>query len=232
MDTGAMISTFFQSGGIAAWVLLLLALVALAVTVERTLGLSRAAIDVNDFFAQVRKALITNRSIREAIKICEQVRGPVPSIVKAGLLKAGHPRAEIESTLQTAALFERGRLERFLSALAAVARVAPLVGLLGAVVGAVRVLGVVAGGGADAGRVVAAGLMAPLIVAAGGLVLAIPAFLVHTWLSSRAARVEREIDTAVNMLLETYAETEQGGALAGPPPAPAGSPLRDPVPSR
>jgi biopolymer transport protein ExbB len=229
MDIGAMISTFLRSGGVAAWMLVALALVALAVAVERTLALSRAAIDVNDFFAQVRKAMVTSRSIREAIKICEQVRGPVPSIVKAGLLRAGHPRAEIESTLENAALFESGRLARRLPALGAVARVAPLVGLLGAVVGAVRALEAYATGAGDAGKALASGLEAPLIVAAAGLILAIPTHLVQAWLQSRADRVQLEIETAVNMLLETFDETERGGVMASPAP---GSSAASEVPSR
>jgi biopolymer transport protein ExbB len=229
MDVGAMISTFLRSGGISTWVLLALALIALAVAVERTVALSRAAIDVNDFFAQVRKALVTNRSIREAIKICEQVRGPVPSIVKAGLLKAGHPRAEIESTLENAALFERGRLDRLLPALDAVARVVPLVGFLGAIGGAVRALDAYAKAGGDAVAGLASGFETPLIVAAAGLTLAIPAHLARAWLQSRADRIAREIETAVNMLLETFAETERGGGVGV---AVAASPVRDEVPSR
>jgi hypothetical protein len=98
-------------GGVTMWALLAIAVAGLAVAIERTLVLSRAGIEINDFLGQVRKALITNRSPREAIKICERFRGPAPSIVKAGLLKYGQPQDDVEKTLENATLFETGRLE-------------------------------------------------------------------------------------------------------------------------
>ncbi|MEE8522414.1 MAG: MotA/TolQ/ExbB proton channel family protein, partial [Thermoanaerobaculia bacterium] len=73
------------------YVLLVMSIVALAVIIERGFVLRKAKINVNEFLAKLRKALIVNKSLRDAIKICEQYRGPLASIMKAGLLKYGQP---------------------------------------------------------------------------------------------------------------------------------------------
>src|SRR5262245_15080581 len=94
--------SWIEMGGFTMWGLLALALVAAVLVIERAIAFARASIDTNDFLGQVRRALMVNRSIREAIKICEQQKGAVPSIVKAGLLKYGEPEDAIEKTFENA----------------------------------------------------------------------------------------------------------------------------------
>jgi biopolymer transport protein ExbB len=203
---GGTFASWFETGGITMWLLAVLAAVGLAVATERVVALARAGIDINDFLGQVRKALVTNRSPREAIKICEQFRGPAPSIVKAGLLKYGQPRDDVEKTLENAALFETGRLERFLPLLATLAGVAPLLGFLGTVTGVIRALDASAASGAPEFAEVARAIPGPLVATVAGLSIGILLRLLHGWLTSRASRVERDIAIASNMLLETFGE--------------------------
>jgi biopolymer transport protein ExbB len=209
-DVGSL-ADWFAMGGVTMWALLAVAVAGLVVASERILALSRAGIDINDFLGQVRKALITNRSPREAIKICERFRGPAPSIVKAGLLKYGQPRDDIEKTLENATLFETGRLERWLPLLRTLAAVAPLVGLLGTSLGIIRALGVEAG---PAGAELTTAIQRSLAPTVAGLAVGILLRLAYGWLASRAARVERDLETASNMLLETFGEMERGSGGA------------------
>ena len=137
-NIGGTFWKYMNEGGPVMWVLLTFSVLALAVIFERAIALRRAKINVNEFLAKVRKALIVNRSIREAVKVCEQYRGPVASIMKAGLLKYGQPKEDVEKTIENAALFEMGRLERFLVFLATVANVAPLLGFFGTVTGMIK----------------------------------------------------------------------------------------------
>jgi biopolymer transport protein ExbB len=222
VDGAGTWSTYLQNGGLVLWLLVALAMVALLVAIERLIALARARINVNEFLAKVRKALITNRSIREAVKICEQYGGPVASIVKAGLLKYGQPREHIEKTIENAALFERGRLERFLPVLAAVARVAPLLGFLGTVLGTIQSLDALAAAGPSSPGPGTIGLQQALAKTAAGLAIAIPTYVVHQWLTGRIDQSGRDIQTATNMLMETFGEMERGagatdgGAVAEP----------------
>ena len=118
-------------GGPVMYLLLLCSIIAVAFIIERQVALWRAKINVSEFLGKIRKALLVNRSVKDAVKICEQYRGPVASIMKAGLLKYGQPKEDIEKTIENAALYEMGRLERGLIVLATIANVSPLLGFLG-----------------------------------------------------------------------------------------------------
>ncbi len=109
--TGQVYEYFIQ-GGIFMWPILLFSLIALTVIIERFIVFHKAKINVNEFLTKIRKALLVNRNVKEAIKVCEQYRGPVASVIKAGLLRYGHDREDIEKTIENAALYELDRLER------------------------------------------------------------------------------------------------------------------------
>ena len=97
--------------------LLLFSVLAATVAIERFIVFSKAKLNVGEFLTKIRKALLVNRNVKEGIKICEQSKGPVASVMKAGLLRYGHSREDIEKTIENAALYELDRLERRLGIL-------------------------------------------------------------------------------------------------------------------
>ena len=216
-DIGGTFMDVLEIGGIVMWFLLGFSVVALAFIIERAIALRRAKINVNEFLAKIRKALIVNRSVRDAIKICEQYRGPVASIMKAGLLKYGQPKEEIEKTIENAALYEMGRLERGLTVLATIANVAPLLGFLGTVTGMIASFDALAEAGLSNPGLVAVGIKEALYTTAGGLAVAIPVQIAYNYFMSRINRFVRDIETAANMLLETFTEMEQSGVTPEKP---------------
>jgi biopolymer transport protein ExbB len=215
---------FMREGGWVMWVLLAFSIVALAVIIERAIALRRARINVNEFLAKIRKALLVNRSVREAVKICEQYRGPVASIMKAGLLKYGQPREEVEKTIENAALYEMGRLERGLIVLATTANVAPLLGFFGTVSGMIKSFEALAEQGLSNPGAVAAGISEALITTAAGLAIAIPVQIAYNYFTTRISRFVRDIESATNMLLETFGEMERGGVRVEAASEPAAAP--------
>ncbi len=211
---------FFQKGGIVMWPLLIFSLLALTFIVERAIALRRAKINVNEFLSKIRKALLVNRDVRAAVKVCEEYKGPVASVVKAALLKYGHPKEEIEKGIESAAVFESGRLERGLMVLSTTANVAPMLGFLGTVVGMIQSFDTLAAQGLTNPGAVAAGISVALITTAAGLIIAIPAQLGYNYFMSRINKFMRDIETSSNMLLETFVEMDSdrygrgGGAEA------------------
>ncbi len=205
-------------------------IIALAFAIERFIALRRAKINVNEFLAKIRKALIVNRSLREAVKVCEQYRGPVASIMKAGLLKYGQPKEDVEKTIENAALFEMGRLERGLVVLATTANVAPLLGFLGTVTGMIKSFDALAAAGLSNPALVAIGIKEALTTTAAGLFIAIPTQIVYNYFMSRINRFVRDIETSANMLLETFGEMERSGiepeGAGAPAPTPAAKPTK------
>lgn len=212
--------TYFQQGGITMWPLLLFSILTVAFIVERWLALRRAQINVNDFLSKVRKALLVNRDVRAAVKVCEEFKGPVASVVKAGLLRYGHPKEDIEKSIESAAIFEAGRLERGLMVLSSSANISPMLGFLGTVTGMIKSFATLAQAGLSNPGAVAAGISEALITTATGLFIAIPAQLGYNYFMSRINKFMRDIETASNMLLDTFVEMDSerygrgGGAEA------------------
>ena len=221
MDIGGTFWKLMREGGPVMWPLLIFSVISLAVMIERFIALQRAGIPVNEFLAKIRKALIVNRSIREAVKVCEQYRGPVASIMKAGLLKYGQPKEDVEKTIENAAMYEMSRLERFLALLATTANVAPLLGFFGTVTSMIKGFDALAAAGLSNPGLVATGIKEALTTTAAGLFVAIPTQLAYNYFMSRINKFVRDIETSANMLLETFGEMERSGIQAEVGAAPA-----------
>jgi biopolymer transport protein ExbB len=210
-NIGGTFVEIFNDGGPVMWPLLVFSLLAVIFIIERFFALRRAKINVNEFLAKTRKELIVNRSVKAAIKVCEDYRGPVASLLKAGLLKYGQPREDVEKTIENAALYEMGRLEKNLVWLASIANVSPLLGFFGTVAGMIKSFDALAEAGLSNPGLVAAGISEALITTAAGLFVAIPAQLAYNFFMSRINKFVRDIETSSNMLLETFGEMERGG---------------------
>jgi len=200
------LAMYFRQGGPMMWPLLFFSLLALTFIIERFIVFTKAKINVNEFLTRIRKALLVNRNVKEAIKVCEQHRGPVASVMKAGLLRYGHSREDIEKTIENAALYELDRLERRMGVLATTANVAPMLGFLGTVTGMIKSFATLAAEGLTNPGAVAAGISEALITTATGLIIAIPAQLAFNWYNTKITRFVRDIETATNMLMETFIE--------------------------
>ena len=210
------VAEYFRQGGIFMYPLLFFSVLAATVAIERFIVFSKAKLNVSDFLTKIRKALLVNRNVKEAIKICEQSKGPVASVMKAGLLRYGHAREDIEKTIENAALYELDRLEKRLGVLATTANVAPMLGFLGTVAGMIKSFATLAEQGLTNPAAVAVGISEALITTATGLIIASPAQLVYNWYTTKITRFVRDIETASNMLVETFSEMDsqrygQGG---------------------
>ena len=210
------VAEYFRQGGIFMYPLLFFSVLAATVAIERFIVFSKAKLNVSDFLTKIRKALLVNRNVKEAIKLCEQSKGPVASVMKAGLLRYGHTREDIEKTIENAALYELDRLEKRLGVLATTANVAPMLGFLGTVAGMIKSFATLAEQGLTNPAAVAVGISEALITTATGLIIAIPAQLVYNWYTTKITRFVRDIETASNMLVETFSEMDserygQGG---------------------
>ena len=111
-----------QKGGQIMWPILICSVIAFAIMVERLLALRREEIDTKAFMEQISKSLKRNR-VMDAIDLCERTKGPIASIMKAGLLKHDRPRQDIREAIEDASVHEVPRLEKNLPVLATVAHI-------------------------------------------------------------------------------------------------------------
>ena len=196
------------------WVLAVLSVVGVVLFIERVLFLHRGQIRAKSFVDGI-KNILAKRRLVEALTVCEETPGPVAAVVKAALLRADATADAMRFHVQEAAVVELPALERRLGAIAAIAQVAPLVGLLGTVLGMITTFVAFEKGGnyAMAGAL-SAGMWQALIAAAGSLMLAIPAHLAHHFLTSRVRAIVRDVEWSGNEIMK-FLLTEYRGATPG-----------------
>src|SRR6266496_1890535 len=146
------------NGGPMLWVILLAGAVGIVVFIERFLHYHRAQINSTEFLNGVRNVLRRNNVV-EAISICDATAGPVARLVKTAILTRDQGRERVRESLEEAGLAEVPRLEEKLSLLATIAQLAPLLGLLGTVLGFIEVFA----------KLSEAGLQANVGLLAGGV---------------------------------------------------------------
>jgi biopolymer transport protein ExbB len=213
----------FTRGGPVMWVLLLLSVVGLVVFVERTLFLHRGQIRSTAFVTGI-KNILAKRRLMEAVTVCEETPGPVAAVVKAALLHHEADESKLRLAVQEAALVELPILERRLGVMAAVAQVAPLLGLLGTVTGMMRTFhDFTQGGNYAVPTALAGGMWQALISCAAGLAVAIPAHLAHHFLRGRVRALVHDMEWVGNEIiryvLHDLRQTNGNGGGAAAEPA-------------
>ena len=194
-------------------VLLGLGLLVLMLAVERTLFLHRGQIRSTAFIAGI-KNILAKRRLVEALTVCEETPGPVAAVVKAALLHADADAETMRFYVQEAAIVELPALERRLGSIAAIAQVAPLVGVLGTVLGMATTFLAFEKDYMSASAL-ATGMWQALLGTAGGLMLAIPAHLAHHFLTGRVRAIVRDVEWSGNEIMK-FLLTDYRVALAVP----------------
>ncbi len=192
----------FEQGGPIMWLLLLLSLVGLILFVERALFLHRGQIRSTEFLSGIKNTLRKRRLV-EAMTLCEETPGPVANVVKAGLLNYEEDAEKMRFAIQEAALVEIPALERRIGSIAAIAQAAPMLGLLGTVLGMITTFGVMqAEGPYVSASTLAGGLTQALLTTAAGLAIAVPAHLAHHFLSGRVRALVNDMEWVGNETMQ------------------------------
>lgn len=191
-----------RNGGILMWPIVACSIIALGITVERLITLRRASIDTRQFMDDMRTVLRQNR-IQEAIEICDETDAPVARIVKSGILKHNRSKEDIREAIEDAGHLEIPKLERYMSALATCANIAPLLGLLGTVAGMIKAFAMIQD---RKGQVnpsdLAEGISNALVTTAAGLTVAIPTLVVYNYFVTRVDNMVLEMEISSSELVE------------------------------
>ena len=123
-------------GGPLIFLLLACSMLAVAIWLERLFHFHRSAIVVQDLLQGVGN-LVSRKNYVEALTVSASTPGPVARVLKAALTRHEAPRDELKAIVQEAGQLEVPRLERHLAVLVAIAYIAPLIGLLGTILGLV-----------------------------------------------------------------------------------------------
>lgn len=127
------------TGGPMFWILIVMAVVAVVVFFERFVELRRAQIDWQDFLKGVINVLNAG-NVDEALSICEETPAPVAAIMAAGIRQRKASARAIREVVDAQGRAEIGRLDRRLAALSIIGHIAPLLGLLGTIIGFIKAI--------------------------------------------------------------------------------------------
>ena len=183
---------FISQGGAVMYPLLFISLLGFVLFVERSLFLHKGQIGTQDFLSGI-KNLVRKKRLVEALTLCEDTPGPMARIMKSALLNYGESRETIRSAIQSAAIVEIPTLERRIGTIAALARVAPLLGFLGTLIAAFQALYLFESFNGDSG-VLSRLLAEALITSASGLAISVMAMLAHHFLSGRVRALVHDFE--------------------------------------
>ena len=187
-------------GSSVVWILLALAAVAVVTFFERFLDLRRAQVDCADFLKGVVNLLDRGRT-DEALSICEDTLAPVSSVVATAIRHRRDSARLLREAVDSQGRAVVGRLDRRLASLAIIAQVSPALGLLGTVVGFIRVVRA-----ANAEEIVSrvalmGGTMDALVSAAFGLGVGILASATYGALRVRLDRIVVDLEAAASQIV-------------------------------
>ena len=180
----------------------LASLVGMAVIIERIYVLRQRRIIVPEI-AEAVMTLSASQDLSVAYAICGRRPGPFANLVKSGLDHANNDWTVIRDVLEETGRQEATRLTRRLGVLETVAAVSPLLGLLGTVLGMIRVFATISAAGLGNPETLSSGISEAMVTTAAGLIIGIPALVAYNWLNGRADRIIFDLEYYSSKVLDT-----------------------------
>jgi len=187
-------------GGIMMIPLLLTSIVGLAVFIERALFLRRRRILRKDILTLILS--IENPSeVEKALNEMKKNDGPFINIIRVGIDNRKRTKEEIRESILDQGRQEARKLERGLTILETIAGIAPLMGLLGTVLGMIKVFRVISEQGLGQTQALSSGISEALITTVVGLFIAIPALVSFNYFTHKVEDIVLEIEKYSGQLL-------------------------------
>jgi len=193
----------------------LASLVGMAVLIERIFVLRQRGIIVPEI-AEAVMTLSASKDLSVAYAICDRRPGPFANLVRAGLDHADNDWTVIRDVLEETGRQEATRLTRRLGVLETVAAVSPLLGLLGTVLGMIRVFATISLAGLGNPETLSSGISEAMVTTAAGLIIGIPALVAYNWLNGRADRIIFDLEYYSSKVLDTLRRRQIDMNVPGP----------------
>ena len=169
-----------QAGGWLMLPILLCSVIALAIVGERFWSLQRKRITPVNLVSQVWQWYQNNELTDQNIQLLAN-NSPLGKVLAAGLVNRRHPREIMKESIEDTGRQVVIELERYLNTLGTIASITPLLGLLGTVIGMIKVFAAITAHGVGNPSVLAGGISEALITTATGLSVAIPSLIFYRY---------------------------------------------------
>lgn len=208
-------SGLLERGGPIIWLQLALAFFGAVFVIERLFFFHRARINVGDLLVGFSNH-VRRKAYAEALHEAARAPGPVARVAHAVLLRHHLDRRDLRDVAQEAGQLEVPRIEKNLRAILAISLLAPLVGMLGTVLGLTDLFQGLSEQSEGAISVdLSEGVFQALVSTAFGLIVAIPAYLFYVYFHARAKRLFHRIErTGIEMVnIVCDARSDEGMVL-------------------
>ncbi len=197
----------FRNAGIVGALIVVLSVIALAVIIENVVSLKRDKLAPPELIDEVQ-ALFDEGQYQEAMELCENEPTFFTRVAGAGVSKIGHSYEVIAQSIAEMGDEESIRLHQKIGWLSLIANVAPMMGLLGTVMGMVKSFNVIASSGGQANPAeLAGGISEALLTTMFGLIVAIPTTAAFAFLRNKLVRTIIEVGAIVEDLFERFRPT-------------------------
>lgn len=200
---GSLLAKITQ-GGILMIPLGMCSLVVAALSIEKLISLRRSRVIPRPFVRRFTEFVEDGQlSYDEATRLCDEFNCPVAEVFQAAVRRWGRPMLEIEQAVMDAGDRVADSLNRFVRVFHAISNVAPLIGLLGTVLGMIESFEMMSSR-ESLGRpeMLASGISTALVTTAGGLMVAIPAYLAFMYFGGKSDRYLHDIDKLCQRVIE------------------------------
>lgn len=189
-----------SAGGWLILPIILCSIAAVAIIIDKFRQLSLSRVMPGDLYDTVKELITDNKlTLSHLDALADQ--SPLGSLFSTALSQAHLPKTELKEAIEETGRHQVHLLEKYLSTLGSIAAIAPLLGLLGTVVGMIKVFSAITLIGVDQPQELAGGISQALITTATGLSVAIPSMLFYRYFKSKIETIAIDMERQVLRLL-------------------------------
>jgi biopolymer transport protein ExbB len=182
-------------GGLLMIPLLTLLAVAIFFFIERLIAIRKASKIEENFMSIIRDNIVTG-NVTAARNLAKNTNNPVAKIIDKGIQRIGKPIEAIEKSMDNVGVLEMYKMERNISILSIISRIAPLFGFLGTIIGMLALFKGIASTSEYTPNTIADGIYIKMITSATGLIIGILSYLGYSFLQVQIKKVENKMDAA------------------------------------
>ena len=204
-ETKMPLIDMMMNGGPIMIPLGILLMVTVYVLVERMLVIGKASKHNSQFIPSL-KEIVHQGNIPNAITLCRNMNTPEGTMIEQGVARIGQPVQEIRAAMDKSGAVEILKLEKNLTVLNIIGRIAPMFGFIGTIIGVITIFYSISIAKTVEIEIISKGLYQKMITSASGLVVGVLAFICYHWLNSRIDRLARQMEESQIKFLDILNE--------------------------